>query len=346
MLLEKGTRIRYAVDGIRGGPLGRAERRTVIQDEINRVKDLPGPHSYLVRQEDSTPSHGGRMMGCYSSAPPYTITWRVEQIRRENSPSPNTYCQDLSDPLRLSGGRISSSKLRRDKWLASTVESPGPAAYDSVLQNAKRVTGGLISNARCKSELDWHLLKAAKSPAPGDYGCAAVAATRLASVGTSRRDVCDPVPKCDGPGPGSYELCRNLPRGGVRIAPRPSRGKGRTTDEPARAPGPGAYHVETHSISHRLAQPDPIPKNHLPQRSGPRPPGTLDPVVYSDKRGRWSLSGDWRALQALAQGWVASSRTVQQYLDTLGRHRDSDSDSAVPAETEATTSKIGTEQSL
>jgi hypothetical protein len=338
----------------------------VIQDEINRVKDLPGPDSYLLRQEDSTPSHGGRMMGCYSSAPPYTITWRVEKIRRENSPSPNAYSKDLSDPLRLSGGRWSSSKFRRDKWLASTVESPGPAAYDAALQNAKRVTGGLISNARCKSELDWHLLKAAKSPAPGDYGCTAIPATRLASVGTSRRDVCDSVPKYDGPGPGSYNLCRNLPKGGVRIAPRPSRGKGRTRDSPTPAPGesgylrrtcgdvtsspvlqcagPGAYQVETHSIAHRLARPDPIPKNHEPPRSGARPPGTLDPVVYSDKRGRWSLSGDWRALEALAQGWVESSRMVHDYLETLARHRDSDP--TVPAETGAVASKMGTERSL
>jgi hypothetical protein len=206
-----------------------------------RVKDLPDPHAYIVRQEDSTPSHGGRMMGCYNSAPPYTVTWSVEQIRRENSPSPNTYSKDLSDPMRLSGGRWSSSKLRRDKWLASTVDSPGPAAYDAARQNAKRVTGGLISNARCKSELDWHLLKAAKSPAPGEYGCAAVSATRLSSVGTSHRDVCDPVPKCDGPGPGSYELCRSLPKGGVRIAPRPSRARCRTMVEPARAPGESGY---------------------------------------------------------------------------------------------------------
>ncbi len=147
---------------------------------------------------------------------------------------------------------------------------------------------------------------------------------------------------------------------GVRIAPRSSRGKSRTTDSPARAPGesgylrctccevtsllvldcagPGAYQVEMHRISHRLARPDQISRNHLPPRIGARPPGTLDPVVYSDKHGRWSLSGDWRALQALAQGWVASSRTVQQYLDTLGRHL------AVPVETGITTCKTGTEQ--
>ena len=85
------------------------------------------------------------------------------------------------------------------------------------------------------------------------------------------------------------------------------------------------HQVDMHSISHRLARPDPVPKNQLPPRGGPRPPGALDPVVYSYKRGRWSLSGDWRALEALAQGWSASSRMVQQYLHTLEGHRDSES---------------------
>ena len=91
--------------------------------------------------------------------------------------------------------------------------------------------------------------------------------------------------------------------------------------------------MDTHTISHRLARPDPLPRNQLPPRSEPRPPGGLDPVVYSDKRGRWSLSGDWRALEALAQGWVASSRTVQRCLDSeaLRRHRDPHSAVTVPA---------------
>ena len=358
--------LRYAVDGIRGGLLGRAERRTVIHEEMRRSQDQPGPQSYVM-QEKSTPDNGGKMLRAFHETAPSALnwTWRIERMKREKSPSPANYCKDLSEPLRLSGGRWSSSKFERDKWLANTATSPGPAAYNVRKQNSMRAVGGLISG-QCKSELDWHLLSASKSPAPGDYTLAAAAQplTRPLSFGSCRKDVCDPVLKADGPGPGSYEVKRGPATRGVRIAPPSATGRGQSLFHASHGPGepsgplparvcscmarfvvvlfsdisrlfagPGAYEMDKFSISRRLARPEPLRSpSHRGQDDhvGLRLPGAPDPVFYGHGPSRRSLSGDWRAIQALAHGWAASARAVHGCLEVLTRsalYRGPDGDS-------------------
>lgn len=202
--------------------------------------ERPGPQSYTVRAEDSTPDHGGKMLGSFDGPPANNTlhwTWRVERLRREGSPSPDKYCKDLAEPLRLSGGRWSSSRFERDKWLTSSVESPGPAAYDSASHNPPRATGCLISRAKCKSQLDWHLLSAAKSPGPGEYIVPAPSLTKPLSFGSCRKDICDPVPKVLAPGPGSYDLARGPSSKGIRIGPPSAKGRGPGIFNVSYAPG-------------------------------------------------------------------------------------------------------------
>lgn len=85
--------------------------------------------------------------------------------------------------------------------------------------------------------------------------------------------------------------------------------------------GPGAYDTDQHTIAHRVLPPEPLHIARPLAGKGSRMPGTLDPVIYGKGRpgpgGRWSLSGDWRTLESLAQGWLASSRAVDMCLSTL-----------------------------